>query len=73
MDALNIYDKKSVHCYKCDRFVGEIDCNAVITLAKCGQCANPMPEGDDKILYTASRFGKPQSLGPSLDVMVIKL
>lgn len=68
---MNIYDKKSIRCYKCDRFIGEIDYDAVITLPKCGQCANPMPEGDDKVLYTASRFSKLQIYGLPLDVMTI--
>jgi len=48
---MNIYDKKSVRCSQCDRFIGEIDADAVVVLPKCGRCANPMPEGDDKVQY----------------------
>ena len=60
---LNIYDMKSVRCSKCDRFIGEIEYDAVVTLPKCGRCANPMPEGDDKVQYVVSKFNKnPKSL-----------
>ena len=55
---MNIYDKKSVRCSKCDRFIGEIDYDAVVTLPKCGRCANPMPEGDDKVQYIITKFNK---------------
>jgi len=64
-DTMNIYDKKSVHCFRCDRFIGEIDYDAVVVLPKCGKCANPMPEGDDKVQYIVSKFNKnPKSLVP---------
>ncbi len=53
---MNIYDTKQVHCCKCDRFIGEIDYDAEITMPICGKCANPMPEHDDKIRYFASGF-----------------
>ena len=33
--------------------IGEIEYDAEVILPQCGQCANPMPEGD-KILYTVS-------------------
>ncbi len=56
--AMNIYDKKSVRCSRCDRFIGEIDYDAVVTLPKCGRCANPMPEGDDKLQYIVTKFNK---------------
>ncbi len=63
--TMNIYDKKSVHCSQCDRFIGEIDYDAVVVLPKCGKCANPMPEGDDKVQYIVSKFNKnPKSLVP---------
>lgn len=62
-DTMNIYDMKSVRCSKCDRFIGEIEYDAVVTLPKCGRCANPMPEGDDKVQYVVSKFNKnPKSL-----------
>jgi len=65
---LNIYDKKSIRCYKCDRFIGEIDDDARVTLPMCGRCANPIPEGYDKVLYVVSKFNKdPQSLAQPLD------
>ena len=52
---MNIYDKKVVRCSKCDVFIGEIDSDAEIFLPKCGKCANPKPEGDDKLRYIASK------------------
>ena len=62
---MNIYDKKSVRCSQCDRFIGEIDADAVVVLPKCGRCANPMPEGDDKVQYIVSKFNQnPVSLVP---------
>ena len=56
MCTMNIYDKKSVRCSKCDRFIGEIDYDAMVTLPKCGRCANPTPEGDDKVQYIVSKY-----------------
>jgi hypothetical protein len=53
---MNMYDKKSVCCSQCDRFIGEIDTDAVIVLPKCGKCANPMSEGDDKVQYTVIKM-----------------
>jgi len=60
---LNIYDQKSISCGKCGRFIGEIDYGAVVILPKCGRCANPLPEGDDKVQYIISKFNeRPKSL-----------
>ena len=56
--TMNIYDMKSIRCSNCDRFIGEIDYDAVVTLPKCGRCANPLPEGDDKVQYIVSKFNK---------------
>ncbi len=50
---MNIYDTKTLSCAQCGKNIGEIDYDAEVILPKCGQCANPMPEGD-KILYTVS-------------------
>jgi hypothetical protein len=47
---------KSVHCCKCDKFIGEVEYDAVVVLSKCGRCANPLPEGDDKLLYTINKY-----------------
>jgi len=59
---LNLYDMKSIHCCKCDKFIGEIECDAVV-FSKCGPCANPLPEGDDKALYTINKYKiNPESL-----------
>jgi hypothetical protein len=35
--------------------VGEVAYDAEIIRAKCGKCANPLPEGDD-ILYTINKI-----------------
>ncbi|MDE1862685.1 MAG: hypothetical protein KGI33_07225 [Thaumarchaeota archaeon] len=55
---MNIYDMKSVRCSQCDRFIGEIEYDAVVMMPKCGKCANPMPEGDDKVRYIVTKFNK---------------
>lgn len=38
---MNIYDTKQVNCYRCGRWVGEVDSEAGIIYPKCGDCANP--------------------------------
>ena len=53
---MNLYDTKSIICSKCNKFIGEIEYDAVVTLPKCGHCANPFPEGDDKVAYTKTRI-----------------
>ena len=53
---MNLYDTKTITCYRCDRFIGEIEHDAVVTLPKCGRCADPFPEGDDKISYTKTQI-----------------
>jgi len=55
---MNIYDTKVVRCSKCGKSIGEIEYDAMVTLPKCGQCANPTPEGDDKALYIISKLVK---------------
>ena len=47
---------QSIHCSKCGKFIGEIDYDAVVILPKCGKCADPIPEGDDKMAYLKSRY-----------------
>ena len=46
---MNIYDTKTIHCSVCGKFIGEIDCNAIVTLPKCGKCTNPLPKLNDYI------------------------
>jgi hypothetical protein len=53
---MNIYDTKQLSCYRCGKHIGEIEYDAEIILPKCGQCANPFPENDDKIFYMKSRY-----------------
>lgn len=52
---MNIYDTKTISCIKCGKCIGEVEYDSEIVLPKCGQCANPVPEGD-KILYTVSHY-----------------
>ena len=52
---MNIYDSKTIFCRNCGKSIGEIDYDAEVMLPQCGQCINPMPEGDN-IAYTASYF-----------------
>ena len=51
---MNIYDTKTISCRNCGKSIGEIDYDAEVILPQCGQCANPMPEGDDKLSYIAN-------------------
>ncbi len=53
---MNIYDTKQISCYKCGRYIGEIDYDAIIIHPKCGRCANPLPENDDKLTYLKNKF-----------------
>ena len=52
---MNIYDNKMVVCATCKKTIGEVDYDALIIRPLCGQCADPIPEGD-KIRYTASHY-----------------
>jgi hypothetical protein len=39
-------------------------------LPKCGKCANPIPEGDDKVLYLKSRYSNSQSENSPREMIV---
>jgi len=52
---LNLYDTKIIICSKCNRLIGEIEYDAEVTLPRCGLCANPIPEVDDKVAYAKIR------------------
>ena len=56
---LNIYDEKTISCVECGRCIGEVEYDAEIIRPKCGKCANPMPEGDDKLSYTVNAMNIP--------------
>jgi hypothetical protein len=58
---MNLYDTKQLFCVKCEKFIGEVDSDAKIINALCGNCANPLPEGDI-ILYTISNFQSQKQL-----------
>ncbi|AJM92890.1 MULTISPECIES: hypothetical protein [Nitrosopumilus] len=58
---MNIYDTKSVYCKDCGKPIGEIEYDANVILPECGQCADPIPEGD-KILYTVSALSQSKKM-----------
>ena len=51
---MNIYDIVPIRCCICNKDIGEVDYDAEIIRPKCGQCANPIPKPEDKILYTVT-------------------
>ena len=53
---MNIYDKKQIKCARCDNFVGEVVYNAKIIYPLCGNCADPISDGLDKVQYTMTRL-----------------
>lgn len=63
---MNMYDTKTISCVSCKKCIGEIDYDAEVIQPKCGQCANPLPEGD-KILYTISAI---QSASKKMQVTI---
>ena len=52
---MNIYDTKSIHCSRCEKFIGEIDCDAIVTLPKCGKCMNRLSKENDN-MYITSKY-----------------
>ena len=46
---------KKILCSKCGRVIGEIEEDADITFPTCGECSNPLPEGDD-FIYIVSKM-----------------
>jgi len=59
---LNIYDTKQLSCFKCGKNIGEVTYDAEIIFPKCGQCAEPLPENDDKVLYSRRILERSQLL-----------
>jgi hypothetical protein len=50
---MNIYDTKPIKCVRCGKSIGEIEYDAEVINPKCGYCANPLPDGFDKLSYSA--------------------
>lgn len=48
-----------VKCKQCGKVIGMIEQDAEIVFPKCGNCANPLPEGDD-ILYSINNVTSSQ-------------
>ena len=55
MGWLNKIEVKKILCSKCGRVIGEVEEDADITFPRCGDCSNPVPEGDD-FIYTVSQM-----------------
>lgn len=43
---------KVLRCCKCEKCIGEIDFDAEVVYPQCGNCANLLPQGEDKLAYT---------------------
>ncbi len=50
---MNLYDTKSIQCSRCEKFIGEIDCDASVIFPKCGKCAKQLSEESDTIHVTS--------------------
>lgn len=48
---MNIYDTKVVRCSVCGKAIGEVEYDAELIRPKCGHCAEPLPQNDDKAMY----------------------
>lgn len=46
---MNLYDTKQINCYRYDKWLGEVDREALIIYPKCGSCADPYPVGYDLV------------------------
>jgi len=44
-----------VYCTRCEKSIGEVEYDAKVINPLCGNCAEPLPDGD-KILYTISNY-----------------
>jgi len=55
---MSLYDKKQLKCYKCGKFVGEVEYDSEVFFAKCSSCANPFPDGAENIAYLKSKYQK---------------
>jgi hypothetical protein len=55
---MNLYDQKIIHCYKCEKYIGEVRYDAEISMPRCGSCANAMPKIIEIPEYAASKYHK---------------
>jgi len=53
---MNTYDMKIIKCVRCGMYVGEVEYDAEVVFPRCGKCANPLPDGFDKLSYHVSRI-----------------
>jgi translation initiation factor 2 beta subunit (eIF-2beta)/eIF-5 len=51
---MDSYDAVQIKCKLCGKVIGMVERDAEIVFTKCGNCANPLPEGDD-ILYSINK------------------
>ncbi len=61
---LSLYDTKVIHCYRCDKDIGEVDWEALVIAPKCGDCANPYPKNDDLLPRTVRKVTKTKNIKP---------
>ncbi len=53
------FDAKQIKCKQCGKVIGMVEHDAVVIFPRCGNCANPLPEGDD-ILYAFNKVSNSQ-------------
>ena len=51
---MDSYDTVQIKCKQCGKVIGMVEHDAEIVFPRCGNCANPLPEGDD-ILYSINK------------------
>ncbi|HUU48847.1 MAG TPA: hypothetical protein VMW55_08705 [Nitrosopumilaceae archaeon] len=56
---MNLYDTRVVTCTNCKKVVGEVEFDALIIRPSCGQCANPISDGDSIICVSSKNQNKP--------------
>ncbi|MFQ5573585.1 MAG: hypothetical protein ACE5EJ_04995 [Nitrosopumilaceae archaeon] len=56
---MNRTDAIQIKCKQCGKVIGMVEHDAEIVFPRCGNCANPLPEGDD-ILYSVKKVTNSQ-------------
>ncbi|HET6517493.1 MAG TPA: hypothetical protein VFG25_04655 [Nitrosopumilaceae archaeon] len=59
MIETNGFDTIQIKCKLCGKVIGMIEHDAEIVFPKCGDCANPLPGGDD-VLYSINNITRSQ-------------
>ncbi|MDE1862215.1 MAG: hypothetical protein KGI33_04815 [Thaumarchaeota archaeon] len=53
---MNIYDMRQIKCISCDRFVGEVQSDAVVLLTRCGACSRSDSSENEVLTWVTRRF-----------------